>query len=230
MEKIILSLPVGTLRKVSYAWFGVVALFPWSPPIAALLGALLLLSLVLVNLQNRIWERRELQEATGQKETPYVDHPRLPWLIRLRNLALAALASGVVAYLLGGQLGLTGLQWFLIFSGFFVLQMDLRLFGAAVVYILSSQGLAIRHADTRVFLHYNEIRSIAHLTDIKKPSPRWSQLTPGQSVKEGLLLAPQNRQGFTRLLDQILIAPTDIPDFLKRLPPRIKVEQINADM
>ena len=67
------------------------------------------------------------------------------------------------------------------------------------------------------------------MTGVKKPSPRWSLLTPSQSVSQGLLLEPQNREGFTRLLDWILLAPTDPQAFLQRLPPRIRVTQLNAD-
>ncbi len=228
LENFFLSLPSGTLRKASYAWFGVVVFYPWSPVIAAGLGGILLLCLFLVNMGNRAWEQRELREAAAAKEPPYVDRPRLPLLVQARNLGLATLASGVVAYLLGGRLALTALQWFLIFSGFFVLQLDTRLFGAAVVYILTYQGLAIRYADTKVFIRFGEIRSVAHVTDIKRTSPRWSLLTPSQSVSQGLLLEPQNREGFTRLLDQIFLTPTDTHDFLQRLPPRIKVAQVSA--
>jgi hypothetical protein len=229
LENFFLRLPSGTLRKASYAWFGVVVFYPWSPIIAAVLAAILFLCLFLVNMGNRAWEQRELREATRVTKQPYVDHPHLPVTIQARNLAFASLASGLVAYLLGEQLGLTTLQWFLIFFGFFVLQMDVRLFGAGVVYILNNQGLAIRYSDTKVFIRFNEIRSVAQVTGIKRPSPRWSLLTPSQSVREGLLLDPLNREGFTRLLDQIMLTPTDTHSFLKHLPPRIKVEQVSAE-
>ena len=73
-----------------------------------------------------------------------------------------------------------------------------------------------------------KIRSVAPLTGIRERSPRCTSLTPSQAVREGLLLVPQDREGFTRLLDQILLAPTDIGSFLERLPPRIKVEQVDA--
>ena len=229
LEKFFLRLPASTLRKVSYAWFGVVVFYPWSPLIAAFLGASLLLSLLLLFAHNRAWEQLEIEEATTQKLDPYVDRPRMPWGIQIRNLALALIASGAVAYFLGGRLSLTGPQWFLIFIGFFLLQFDLRLFGAPVVYILSTRGLAIRYADIKVFLHYGEIRTVIYVTDIKKPAPNWNLLTPYPSIKEGLLLVPSNKDGFTRLLDQILLAPTDIKLFLERLPPRIKIEQISVD-
>ncbi len=228
LEKFFLSLPSSTLRKASYAWFGVVVFYPWSLVIAAGLAGILLLCLLLVNMSNRVWEQRELREAAKAKVQPYVDRPRLPFTTQARNLSLAILASGIVAYLLGGQLGLTALQWFLIFSGFFVLQLDARLFGAGVLYILTDQGLAIRYADTKVFIRFGEIRSVAQLTGVKKISPRWSLLTPSQSVSQGLLLEPQNREGFTRLLDWILLTPTDPQGFIQRLPPRIKVEQLNT--
>lgn len=230
LEKFFLDLPAGTLRKSSYAWFGVVVFYPWSPPIAAALGVILLLTLILLFMHNRTWERREVREAQKEAVNPYIDRPRLPVISQVKNVGMALLLSGAVAYLLGGRLRLSMLQWFLIFSGFFILQLDQRLFGAAVVYILSNAGLAIRWSDTKVFIHYYEIRSVALLTQIKKPSPRWSMFTPSQSVSEGLLLVPQNRDGFTRLLDQILLSPTDNQSFLERLPPRIKIEEVSADL
>ena len=229
LEDYLLKLPTGTLRKGSYAWFGVVVFYPWSLLIAAGLCGLLLLSLLLVNLQNRAWEHRELREAEGATQPPYIDRPRLAHSLQIRNFLLALLASSVVAYLLGGRMNLSRLQWFLIFIGFFILQMDLRLFGAPVVYILSHQGLAIRYSDLKVFIRFGEIRSIAQVKNIKKPSPRWRLLTPSQSTKEGLLLIPQDKQGFTRLLDQILLAPTNNQEFLGRIPSRIKFEEISLN-
>ena len=59
LEKFLLNLPAGTLRKSSYAWFGVVVIYPWSPLIAALLGVILLLCLSLLTLHNYAWEQRE---------------------------------------------------------------------------------------------------------------------------------------------------------------------------
>jgi hypothetical protein len=229
LEKFFIDLPAGTLRKSSYAWFGVVVIYPWSRTVAALLGAVLLLCLVLLYLHNYSWEQRELREAQKGEDEPYIDRPRVTVITQIRNLGLAMALSGAVAYLLGGQLGLSRLQWFLIFGGFFLLQMDRRLLGAGVVYILSNAGLSIRWSDIKVFIHFYEIRSVTRVSGIKKPSPRWVLLTPSQSVSEGLLLIPSDREGFTRLLDHILLAPADQQSFLERLPPRIKIEELRVD-
>jgi len=228
LETVILGLPSSVLRKASYAWFGVVVFYNISSLVSAVLAALLLFSLALLSWQKYIWARNILHKGSDEGQKPYVDRPKTPLAYQARNLALALIASGVVTYLFGGRLALSSAQWFMLLMGFFVLQMDLALFGAPTVYILTTHGLGIGHADIRLFLEYKEIRQAIYVEDVDKRPERWTLLTPRRSVRQGVLLLPARRDGFTRLIDQIFLEPTDAPRFLAHLPPGIVAEPAQA--
>jgi hypothetical protein len=228
VKNFILQLPSGTLRKVSYAWFGVVVFYPWAMLLSSLLAGLLILSLLLLSWQKYIWARKVLDRHTNQVQKPYVDQSRAPFIIQLRNLTLAMFASGLVAYFFGGSLGLSSTQWFLIFIGFFLLQLDLKLFGAPSVYIIIDQGIAIGCADLKLFLDFGEIHRIEYIQDVKAKSERWTVLAPIQSPREGVLLSPVRPEGFTRLIDQIFLAPKEPRQFLAHLPASLITDQTNS--
>jgi hypothetical protein len=228
VENFILHLPSGTLLKVSYAWFGVVVFYPWAMLLSSLLAGLLILSLLLLSGQKYIWARNVLRKQINQDQKPYVDQSRAPIIIQLRNLALALVVSGLVAYFLGGSLGLSDAQWFLIFIGFFLLQLDLKLFGAPSVYIIIDQGIAIGCADLKLFLDFGEIRQAEYIQDVKARPERWSVLAPVQSSREGVLLLPVRQEGFTRLIDQIFLVPKEPQQFLAHLPANLLIRQTNT--
>ncbi|MBN1147817.1 MAG: hypothetical protein JXA78_11220 [Anaerolineales bacterium] len=228
LSSLVLGLPSGVLRKVSYVWFGVVVFYTISPPVAGVLAALLLLSLALLSWQKYIWARNILRRGSSEGQEPYVDHPKAPVTYQARNLALALIASGAVTLLFGGSLGLSNAQWFMLVMGFFVLQMDLALFGAPTVYILTAQGLGIGYADIRLFLEFGEIRKAVYLEGVEKRPERWSMLTPVRSARQGVLLLPARSEGFTRLIDQVFLAPTDVQRFLAHFPPGIVAEPAQA--
>jgi hypothetical protein len=225
LENFILQLPSGVLRKVSYAWFGVVVFYPWAMLLSSLLAGILILSLLLLSWQKYIWARNILRRHTSQDQMPYVEQARAPFVIQVRNLALALVASGLVAYFLGGNLGLSDAQWFLIFIGFFLLQLDLKLFGAPSVYIVIDQGIAIGCADLRLFLDFGEIREAQYIQDVKSKPERWAVLAPIQSSSEGILLMPVRPEGFTRLIDRIFLAPKEPQQFLAHLPANLVIRQ-----
>jgi hypothetical protein len=157
-----------------------------------------------------------------------VDQSRAPFIIQLRNLVLALIASGLVAYFMGGSLGLSDAQWFLIFIGFFLLQLDLKLFGAPCVYIVIDQGIAIGWADLKLFLDFGEIRQAQYIQDVEAKPERWAVLAPIQSSRQGILLLPVCPEGFTRLIDRIFLAPKKPHEFLARLPANLVIRPTNT--
>jgi len=228
VENMILQLPSGTLRKASYAWFGVVVFYPWAMLLSSILAGLLILSLLLLSLQKYVWARNVLRRHTSQDQKPYVDQSRAPFVIQLRNLALALIVSGLVSFFLGGSLGLSNAQWFLIFIGFFLLQLDLKLFGAPSVYIIIDQGIGIGWADIKLFLNFSEIRQAQYIQDGEAKPERWTVLAPLQSSPVGVLLSPVRPDGFTRMIDQIFLAPKTPQQFLSHLPANLLVDEINT--
>jgi hypothetical protein len=226
LERFIMQIPHGTLRKVSYAWFGIVVFFVWPPIISGILALGLLFSFIILKAQRRIWGAEMRRRYLGRDVGPYVDRPKAPPAYQRINLLLMVLVSLVLAYLLDGKAGLSGVQWFLIAVGFSVLQLDLKLFGASTVYTVTDRGIGLERDDLRLFLRFDEIARVVPVKDVATPPERWCLFTPTSSIHDGVLLSPKNRAGFTRLIDQIFLAPTDQEQFLQHIPPRLVTDQV----
>lgn len=224
IETFFRRLPPNTLRKGSYAWFGVVVFYTWSPLVSGILTLILLASLFLITAQNRLWETRLQQETIDRGKEAYVDRPHIPASHQIRNLALALLVSAFVGFIFADRLSLSGLQWFMIMAGFFILQLDIKLFGAPTTYIITDEGIGIRLVDTKLKLDFAEIQQARPIQITDKTPEHWTIMAPARSVRKGLLLIPRRREGFTRLIDHILIEPTDLPSFIAHLPPKLVID------
>jgi hypothetical protein len=220
-ERFLLAIPSNTLYKLSYAWFGVVIFFDWAPVVSALLALCLIVRVVVPKIQRRIWESKMVRECENDQQ-PYVDRPRLPLARQGLNLALALVASGLLAYLLDGALGLPALEWALLVAGFFIFQMDARLFGDPTVYIVTGEGVAIITSNLRLYLEYDEIEQALVVEGVETPSARWAILAPSRTLNRGVLLVPRARDGFTRLIDHVALAPSDPEEFMLHIPSRLK--------
>jgi hypothetical protein len=222
-EKFVLAIPYLFLKKIPYAWILVVALWSWPPVLSGIFLAIILLGLFLMMMQQRAWESRIKREY----RVLYRDQPRAPLGYQVRNLALVFAGSGILGYLFDGRLGFTGLQWFLLLSGVMLLYKDALLLGASTVYLVTNKGIAVRfipgHIDYRLHFLYDEIRGINRTDAVEKIPLSWSVLSPTRKVKKGLLLKPRSLDGFSRLIDEALITPTDPEEFKKYFPPSIVV-------
>ena len=227
LENLVLDIPYLFLKKIPYAWLAVIFFWVW-PPVALswILIAIVLLGLLMMVWQRRAWEAKLIREHHEGGEGPLIDRPKMPLSIQLRNLGLLALGSGLLAWAFQGRFELNFWQWFFLLTGFMLLYMEHRLLGAAVVYILTDQGIGIRfapgHIDYRLFFSYAEIRA-AQRIQVPDPKPiRWSQVTPTPKPQDGILLTPRNPDGFTKQIDgEVLLAPTDVDTFLKGFPPHL---------
>ncbi len=218
--------PIGTLRKVEYAWFGMVVFFVWSPLISGVLAICLLLSLIVLKAQRHIWEANIRRDCLAKGVEPYIDRPTSPLTYRGINLLFLLLAGFVLAYLFGGTIGLSGVQWFLIVVGFSILKLDGKLFGMPTVYIVTEQGIGLGHGDKKLFVHFDEMAQVVRVQDAAAVPVNWKLFTPTRSVRDGVLLAPKDRTGFTRFVDWIFLAPTDREQFLKVIPPHLVTDHV----
>jgi hypothetical protein len=205
---------------VIFLWVWPPVLFSW------ILIAIIAIGLLMMGWQRRAWEARLIREHHAGPEKPFIDRPKMPLKIQLRNLALLALGSGLVAWIFQGQFELSFWQWFFLFLGFMLLYMDHRLLGATTVYILTDQGIGIRfapgHIDYRLFFSYWEIWRAQPIRVPEKKPVRWSQVTPTRGPVQGVLLTPRNRDGFTRQIKaEVLLAPSDTDRFLKHIPAQL---------
>jgi hypothetical protein len=104
--------------------------------------------------------------------------------------------------------------------GFTTFYQDTRYFGAAVTYIITATGIAIRfvpgHIDYRLFLPFREISRIEKREYQKDQG--WDLFVRGRDTREGLLMTPKDPRGFTRRIEKLFIAPEDRERFLAELP------------
>lgn len=232
LENIVLATPYLFLKKIPYAWIAAVALWAWPPVVSGLFLAIILLGLLVIKAQQYFWEVKVTREFQ-KNGRPYRDHPRLPPGVILRNLVLLLAGSALLGLLLGGRLELQGWQWFLLAAGLMFLYKDTLLLGASAVYLVTPRGIAVRyipgHVDYRLFYKFDEIDRIVHVNPGDKLPENYWALTPTRPATsaapiaqgEGLLLLPKRGVGFSRQLGPALLAPTDIPAFIERLPTNL---------
>ena len=160
------------------------------------------------------------REHAGKDGKFYVDQPSVPWQTALRNIVFLTAGSLLTAYLIRGQFGLSFWQIAIMIVGFTIFYQDTRFFGAAVTYIITATGIAIRfvpsHIDYRLFLPFREISRIEKTTYQK--DQHWDLFARARETREGLLMTPKNPNGFTKRIDKLFIAPQDREQFLAELP------------
>jgi hypothetical protein len=226
LEAFILDTPYLFLKKIPYAWIFAVFFWSWPPILSGILLGLVALGLGMMALQEQAWRamaRRDFHPAPGP---PTLICPRLAWKYRLRNILIMLTASALLGWVLSLRLGWTWLQWFLALSGFLILYQDNLILGRPLTLMLTASGVAIRyipgHMDYRIFIRFDEIRAALPMS---KPEPipvSWSVLAPTGGAAEGLLLKPLNPKGFNQSLEEIFIAPGNVPAFLPLLPAHLR--------
>lgn len=220
LNRFILGFPVLFLKQYPYAWIAVVALWPHSPSLAAAFLAIVVIGILSLRWQTAAWISNVRFQHAGAEGKFHMDQPPIPWGLAARNLLLLSGAAVVLAYLLQGRLGLTFWQYLILIVGFTVFYRDTMFFGAAVTYIITATGLAIRlvpsHLDYRLFLTYREISRIER--KVYKKDPAVDLFARTKDVQEGLLLVPKDPNGFTRRIDKIFIAPANLEQFIQELP------------
>jgi hypothetical protein len=220
LDRFILSFPVLFLKQYPYAWIALVALWPRSPLVASLFIVVLVIGLLALRWQSVAWISYMRREHAGKNGKFYVDQPPIPWKKAARDIAILIAWSIVGAFLLNGQFGLSFWQILIMLVGFTIFYQDTRFFGAAVTYIITATGIAIRfvpgHIDYRLFLSFKEISRIERRVYEKDRS--WDLFARLRDTKEGLLMTPKSPNGFTKRVDKLFIAPSDRDKFLEQLP------------
>jgi hypothetical protein len=220
LDRFILALPILFLKQYPYAWFAVVVFWSTSRLVASLFVLILVAGFLAVRWQSAAWISHMRREHAGEHGKFYVDEPPVSLQSAARNLAILIAWSVLGAFVLRGQFGLSFWQILIMLVGFTAFYQDTRLFGAAVTYIITATGIAIRfvpgHVDYRLFLSFKEISRIEKSTYEKDKN--WDLFARLRDTKEGLLMTPKSPNGFTRRVEKLFIAPTDREQFLAQLP------------
>ncbi len=227
LETFILGVPRLFLKKIAYAWLGVIFFWHWPPVSSGIFMGIMLLGLLLMVWQDRAWEARVTREFHGRDTRPYIDRPHAPLTFQIRNILLLCTVSAVLGWLLDGQFDLSGLQWFLLFTGFMLLYRDAALLGAAATYIVTDQGIGIHyHGFYQPFFKFSEIRQAAQTKPPQRIPQHWTLMTPQKHPKEGVLLFAAQAGGFSKEIQgELLLAPTDIEKFMQALGGRVPMTE-----
>lgn len=230
LESFILGVPYLFLKKIPYAWVFVVFFWSWPPVVSGILLAIVLVGLLMMAWQERAWENKIRREFHSGEARPYIDHPHATRTFQIRNLLLLLAGSGLLGWLLNGRLNLSGLQWCLLLAGFMLLYKDALLFGAAVTYIITDQGIGIRYVpgyvDYRLFFKFHEIRRVVRMKMPERIPRGWDVLTPLRYPKEGILLYATRREGFSKQIrSEVLLRPMDMEKFLGELTGHVAVTE-----
>lgn len=220
LHRFILSLPVLFLKQYPYAWIAVVALWPSSRSSAMIFGVVVVAGILSLVWQRAAWISEMKRQHAGENGKFYVDEPPIPWTKTARNTAILLVVSIGIAYLLQGQFGLRFWQYFIMAAGFGLFYQDTKFFGAAVTYIITATGIGIRyvpgHLDYRLFLTFREISRIQRMGFSKRDDTTVFARTP--EAQDGLLLTSKDPDGFSKRIDKLFIAPTNVDAFAEQLP------------
>jgi hypothetical protein len=220
LDRFILSVPRLFLKQYPYAWFPLVVLWTWPPNISLVFLVVIIIGLLLLRWQSAAWVAHMRREHAGRDGKFYVDVPAIPWERAVRNIAILLAGSGLVAFLLKGQIGLTFWQLFFIAVGFTLSYQDYRFFGFPTIYIITATGIAVYfapgHLDYRLFFTFKEISRIER-TQFQKDKG-WDIFARTRDGSDGLLLIPKDINGFSKRMLRLFIVPRDIEQFLEQLP------------
>jgi hypothetical protein len=220
LDRLILSFPILFLKQYPYAWIAFVALWPRSRLFASLFAAVLVIGILALRWQSAAWISHMRREHAGKDGKFYVDQPPVAWQKAARDIAILLAWCLLGAFVLRGHFGLSFWQILIMLVGFTIFYQDTRFFGAAVTYIITATGIAIRfvpgHIDYRLFLSFKEISRIE--PGVYQKDQNWDLFARARDTKEGLLMIPKNPNGFTKRIEKLFIAPQDRDRFLEQLP------------
>ena len=222
LDRFILSFPTLFLKQYPYAWLAVVTLWQWPPVFSGMFLSVILIGILSIRWRSAAWISDMRRQYAPNNETFYVDRLPIPWRRAAQNLTILLAVSGLVAWLMKGQLDLSGWQWFIMMFGFAVFYMDTRFFGAETIYIITGSGIAIYyipgHVDYRFFFHFKEIRQVQRVSGVKTIPSSWTVCSRLRNVPSGVLLTPRSPDGFSKRLQEIFLTPTHVDEFLQHIP------------
>jgi hypothetical protein len=227
LENILLGIPRLFLKKIAYAWLGVIFFWHWPPISSSIFMGVMLLGFLLMAWQNAAWVTRIRRDFHSGDARPYIDRPHAPWTFRIRNILLLCAGSAALGWLLDGQFELSGVQWFLLLAGFMLLYKDTLLLGAQVTYILTDQGIGIHFRGSyRPFFKFSEISRAIQTKPPRQIPIRWAAMTPQRHPKEGVLLFAARAEGFSKEIPgELLLAPSNMGRFLSELAVHVAVTE-----
>ena len=228
LDKFILSFPVLFLKQYPYAWIAVVVFWAWPPILSGVFLAVMAIGIASLRWRSAAWIADMRRQYAPGGESFLIQRAPIPWSDAARKIILLLAVAGVTAWLASELVGLSFWQFFLMIVGFALTYVDSRFFGAETIYIVTPTCIAIYyvpgHIDYRIILRFKEIGRVQRLDPIEKIQDSWSVCSRIRKPASGILLVPRNPYGFSKQLQEILITPTNVDEFLARIPSTLTNE------
>ena len=228
LDKFILSFPVLFLKQYPYAWIAVVVLWAWPPILSGIFLAVMVIGIASLHWRSAAWIADMRRQYAPGGEAVLVQRVPVPWSDAMRRIFLLLAIAGVTSGLASKLVSLSFWQFFVMIVGFALTYMDTRFFGAQSIYLVTPTCIAIYfvpgHLDYRIIIRFKEIGQVQQLDTIEKIQESWSVCSRLRKAKSGVLLVPRNPYGFSKQLQEILLTPTDVHEFLKLIPSTLTNE------
>jgi hypothetical protein len=222
LDKFILYFPVLFIKQYPYAWIAAVVFWYWPPIISGVFLLIVAIGGISVRWREAAWISEMRRQFAPNNATFYIDRLPVPIARAVRNVVILLAISGLVAWWINGRIDLTFWQAFIMLVGFALFYLDTRFFGAVTIYIVTAAGIAIYfvpgHTDYRIFIRFNEMGQVVRMDHLEKPLEAWTVCSRVRAAQSGILLVPRYANGFTKLLDEVLLTPTNVDEFLKHVP------------
>jgi hypothetical protein len=230
LNKFILHFPVLFIKQYPYAWIVAIVLWTWPLNISVVFFLIVALGIISIRWREAAWISEMRRQHAPKNETFYMERVPVPMPHAIRNIAILIVGGGVLAWLVHSQFNLTYWQTFIMIVGFTICYVDTRFFGAVAIYIVTAGGIAIYfvpfHTDYRLFIRFNEMGKIVRMNRVEENLASWTICSRLRTVKSGVMLVPRYATGFTRLLDKILLTPTNVDEFLKHVPSTLVTDRL----
>jgi hypothetical protein len=119
LDRFILNIPRLFIKQYPYAFFPLIVLWVWPPNgVSILFLVIILLGLSALQWQRSAWMSHMRRELAGADGKFHVDVPAVPWERAVRNISILLAGSGLLAFILKGQFGLSFWDFFLLSSRF----------------------------------------------------------------------------------------------------------------
>ncbi len=223
LDRFILSIPTLFIKQYPYAWIPLVFLWTWPPTIVLIFLLVIVVGLASLQWRSAAWiSEMRRQHAPRPTDAFLVQRTPVPWMHFARTVGTLLVIAAGAAWLLGEFVGLGAWRFFVLIVGFALCYLDARFVGAETIYAVAPDGIAIYfmpgHVDYRIFVAFKEMRRVQRLDAIASIPATWSVCARLRKPTSGVLLVPRSPQGFSRRLQEILVVPPNVDDFLKRVP------------
>jgi hypothetical protein len=102
-------------------------------------------------------------------------------------------------------------------AGFFLLEQSFTLYWAPLRYLVTGQGVWVLYGADTLFIRFEDVAEARVEPDYVTPFG-WGYILAPIRYPAGLRLLPANRAGFKWRVEEVVLTPTDLEEFVRAFP------------